>query len=201
MAICNNNLTVYGANVSFGEVLDDLLAVSDYDMFTDFCVEHIAKGNFSTLSQLTFIEWDEKRENISDVDYMYLFGTKWIDIMSKGVTSSLLKINFDSAYTPPIALAELISLRYKASVKISYSEPLENNAGYVNFCDGKLLGSREMGYYEHRIKEHKDYESLLDLLEWCNSPSSIDIELMALNLNLTPAEDSIVRSMFRLQQA
>ena len=55
MAICNNNLTVYGANVSFGEVLDDLLAVSDYDMFTDFCVEHIAKGNFSTLSQLTFI--------------------------------------------------------------------------------------------------------------------------------------------------
>ena len=183
MSICENKIKIYDTK-KFNDILEEFEKISEFDMFTDYCITGVAKNDMNLLKELK--EMDFMKETTKQ-DYLYLFGTKWVDFEGVEEREHMLTIQFESAYSPPIPFVELLSLKYGCSIDLSYSEPMSDKAGLIVFVSGYKSFEREMNYYQYRYTIENDFQCLKDLLVIYPKDYVLE-EISNLDISLTAEE-------------
>lgn len=183
MSICQNKIKIYDTK-KFNDILEEFEKMSEFDMFTDYCITGLAKNDMNLLKELKEIDF---KEETTGQDYLYLFGTKWVDFEGMDKEDAMLTIRFESAYSPPLPFVELLSLKYGCSIDLSYAEPMSDKAGLIVFVSGYKSFERKMNYYQHRYNIENDFECLKDLFVIYPKDSVFE-EISNLDISLTAEE-------------
>jgi hypothetical protein len=116
-----------------------------------------------------FYEWcDSINDGLMEKDYahgaIYAYGTKWWDFEFESSEDHLSGQDFsidvfgDSAWAPPLGLAELLSKAFDCEVRIEFSEPGMNFAGVYTYVNGNPTEEKDYEYNEFQYLEvDRDY--------------------------------------------
>lgn len=114
----------------------------------------------------TFSEWgDSLNDGFIPKDYnnhneeIYPYGTRWWDFeveatqMHLGSFEGNIDVYGDSAWAPPLGIAELISKAFNCDVFIEFSEPGMDFAGIYTYVNGDLSTHKDYSYNEYQYLE------------------------------------------------
>lgn len=200
--ICDNQLIVEGATSNLVDVELAFENLSDYDNFTDFVLKEILDNDIKKLHELEFtidkLKDVKDIQDIPSVEYIDLFGTKWIDITAIEPEYGYLKssIRFESKATPPLALLPLLSDKFNVSLRLESVESYSDRA-YVmtseSFTDYEV---EYMTYYEFQYNVKKDFECLEQLIPFYFSFDTMIEDLEKDNIFLTEKHTESLRKTF-----
>lgn len=168
--ICDNTLIVKGkTNVDILLVEEAFERLNEFDTFSDWAYKLILREKFDVLKNIEFtkdvIDNAEDISQISESDFLVLFGTRWIDVIHSELNHEelTLTIDFDSHWTPPLSLPVIISKMFEVDVELQSCESSSDKAFLFKAdADGEYT-VEYMNYYEFRYKVHGDTESLIEL--------------------------------------
>ena len=149
---CYNHMTIDTENQKdFDALVEFFGKYKNYDYFTDWC---------DTLIH----DHPQDYSNDNKHDVVYKYGTRWWDFEVEATQSHLgsfdgtIDVFGDSAWSPPLGLAELISKLFDCEVRIEFSEPGMDFAGIYTYVDGNPTREDDYKYNEFQYLEvDRDY--------------------------------------------
>lgn len=159
---CYNHMTINTNNeADFDKLLEFFNKYNEYDYFAHWCN--------------TLLHQDEQYDpEDNKQELFYDYGTRWWDFQIEhsrthlGNFDGTINVYGDSAWAPPLGLAELISKTFDCEVEIEFSEPGMNFAGKYYYANGNLREQNDYEYNEFQYLEiDNDYaiENIKDLIK------------------------------------
>ncbi|MCH1473919.1 MAG: hypothetical protein L7V85_08390 [Bacteroidia bacterium] len=169
--ICDNKLTIRCHDNKSLHDIEDLFTVhlKEYDTFSELVYSKILKGDFSLIKMLPFtqdiVDTAQELEEVASIDFNNLFGTRWIDVINTEVDYNdfILKVDFDSHWTPPLAMTCFIAQAYDVQITHEAIESTTDKAYYMKANSIVDYTIDYMTYYEFYYKIKNDIECLEQL--------------------------------------
>lgn len=188
-------------NYCYNHMTIETKSKNDFDALLKFFNSYKVFENLSISKNYNvFTEWcDSINDELMKKDYthgaMYAYGTKWWDFEFESSEDHLSGQDFtidvfgDSAWAPPLGLAELLSKAFDCEVRIEFSEPGMNFAGIYTYVDGNPTEEKDYEYNEFQYLEvDRDY-ALDSIVENINYGFYEDEDSLRKDVNYMREED------------
>lgn len=184
MSICRNKMTVYGNSMELVDV---------YDFIENDLNGHTRLTHF-------ILDYFKITEKIDKLDQNHFFGSSWIDVISNDLNEecSLLVVYFDSSWTPPKKFVDVMANHFNVTIKLEYSEPMNNIGGIYETGGVYKSKNIETTYYEFWYVEKEDPTVLNYLLEICNDAEEIDAFLKEFNFEIDKKHIESLKNRLKL---
>jgi len=179
---CYNHMTIDTNNKDdFHKLLQFFGSYKEYDTFSDWC-DYLNTG---------LIKKDGKDQH----EGLYLYGTRWWDFTVESSETYLgdfdgtINVYGDSAWAPPLGLAELISKAFDCEVHIEFSESGMDFAGIYTYSKGNAITQKDYRYNEFQYLEVDTDYSVDQIKELIKDEVYEDVDDLRADISYMNAED------------